>query len=369
MGWFSNSRSGPGTGWQGAVIALLIAVNVAIFAVMMARVAPAGGPRSMDLWNAGALFAGALAPAERWRLFAYGFLHLNLLHLASNMLCLALFGWPLLQRVGSLSFVIIYGAAIVVGGLVSIRLHETAFLTVGASGGTSGLLGALAYFTLAGKAAVPLEFLMLNIGLNIVAGQAGAGIDWACHLGGFAGGLVACAALDMVSSANRWLLRTKFPGHIALNGAVLLAAPWLVAAMARFTPDALDGGRGTMMAVGYATACILLIKLADVVLSGKHGLAIVIAALMAGNVAAVAAGAVLLRPAVAGACLQRGPVGAMTDAAKSLCQYQDGMLVALAALILTAIWTVYAWDFKRGWADVGFVATTLKAERRRCQGL
>jgi len=68
------------------------------------------------LFRSGAMYSGAIERGEHWRLVAYGFLHANLFHIATNMLCLALWGGHLEKRVGSFYFILIY-----VGSLVAAR--------------------------------------------------------------------------------------------------------------------------------------------------------------------------------------------------------------------------------------------------------
>jgi membrane associated rhomboid family serine protease len=86
----------------------------------------------------GGMYSTALARHEYWRLLAYGFLHVNFIHLTTNMLCLVLWGGHLEKRVGPAYFLIIYLCAMVFGAIVGNAIHTTPYLTVGASGATSG---------------------------------------------------------------------------------------------------------------------------------------------------------------------------------------------------------------------------------------
>ena len=67
----------------------------------------------------GAMYSFAIKRHEYWRLLAYGFLHANLLHIATNMLCLLFWGGHLEKRIGFLYFAIIYVAALIAGAIAS----------------------------------------------------------------------------------------------------------------------------------------------------------------------------------------------------------------------------------------------------------
>ena len=68
-----------------------------------------------------------------------------------NMLCLVLWGGHLERRVGPAYFLVIYLCAMVFGAIIGNGIHSTPYLTVGASGATSGILGALLCLWILGK--------------------------------------------------------------------------------------------------------------------------------------------------------------------------------------------------------------------------
>jgi rhomboid protease GluP len=273
------------------------APHAAVYALMTVTVLAsgfcfiqAGGPSASSqlLFRFGGMYAGALARHEYWRLFAYGFLHVNFIHLTMNMLCLVLWGGHLERRVGPAYFVIIYLCAMVFGAVVGNGIHATPYLTVGASGATSGILGALLCLWILGKLDVRFDFFAINIGLNIAFAISNSRIDWGVHLGGFAAGLIACALLDVVEKASVYLLRCRFPEAVKVNLALLAAVGglWLWVSQAQ----ALPGTAGWFAAVGFAAACCAIVKLVDLVLSVRKGLAIVVLVLTCTNAACVALG-------------------------------------------------------------------------------
>jgi membrane associated rhomboid family serine protease/Zn-finger nucleic acid-binding protein len=95
------------------------------------------------------LLAMAMFPEEirqgtaLWTLITSTFLHINLLHLASNLFFLYTFGDNVEEALGSTRFFIVYGAAALAGSLLQALLQPVpAWPVIGASGAVSGLLGA-----------------------------------------------------------------------------------------------------------------------------------------------------------------------------------------------------------------------------------
>ena len=176
------------------------------------------------LYRYGAMYSNALARHEYWRLVAYGFLHFDFVHLTMNMLCLVLWGAHLEKRIGSLYFLIVYFSAMILGAVIGDLAFAGPYLTVGASGATSGILGALLCLWILGKAGLDVNFFAVNIGLNLAFAVANPKVNWRIHLGGFVMGLVACAVLDLIEKMNARLLRCKFPEFVKINLAILACA-------------------------------------------------------------------------------------------------------------------------------------------------
>lgn len=82
---------------------------------------------------------------EYWRLFTFGFLHGNLTHLLLNTTLLLLVGPIVERRAGSARLLLIFLSASVASGggiLCKHQLWPAQGVSVGASGGLFGLLGA-----------------------------------------------------------------------------------------------------------------------------------------------------------------------------------------------------------------------------------
>ncbi len=361
------NRNGRGLfGSSSFAVYVLVGLNVAVYALCVSRSAT-GAMTSDLLFRSGAMYTSALQRHEYWRLVTAGFLHLNPVHLGTNMLCLLFWGGPLEKRVGSLYFILIYLGAVIAGNIVSSLLHVGPYLVVGASGGTSGILGALLCLRLLGKIDLAVNFFVTNIGLNVALTFGVSGIDWQAHVGGFAAGLVVCAILDAVERANGLVLRCKFPEFVKVNLAVALVAIALL-----LWGDALAAGRQDWPAlVVYGVAALVAVKLVDLVLGLKKGLAIVVALLSLLNAAVIALAGVVLASSLLASCAMSarttaGQVGAVLRI--GCANYDMSLAVATGcALLLTIL--LYLPELSRGLRDVGFVGTSFRAERQRRQGI
>jgi rhomboid protease GluP len=343
---------------------LLLTVNVLAFALCLSR-SGTGVMTAEVLYRSGAIYIGALDRHEYWRLVAAGFLHASPLHLGTNMLCLVLWGGLLEKRIGSLYFVMVYIAAVVFGNVVSIATHGSPFLTVGASGGVAGILGALLCLRILSKIDLALNFFIINIGLNIALTLGTSAIDWRVHLGGFAAGMIACAILDVAERVGSRVLRCKFPEAVKVNIVLIVMVALLVSGAA--LPQ-----QGGWMALG---ACLvvgfMVVALIDVVLPVRKGLAIVVAVLAVVNAALVVVAGVALAPAWTASCIAyaRGvttPIDALLGVG---CGNEEIALAAAAVAVLLFSLLVYGPELSRGLRDVGFAGASFRAERRRRAGL
>ncbi len=352
-----------------AAVYFLLTATIVLSGMCFIQSGTPAAPAAL-LFRYGAMYSSALPRHEYWRLIAYGFLHINFVHLTTNMLCLVLWGAHLEKRVGPLYFLVIYLCAMIFGAVIGNFIHSTPYLTVGASGATSGLLGALLCLWILGKVDLQANFFAINIGLNVAFAIGNSRIDWGVHLGGFAAGLIACALLDLIEKANSVVLRCKFPEFVKTNIFGLACALGILLWGNR-PPAMAIGSEEITLAVGFVTACLLVIKLADIVLSLKKGIAVIVLALAMANAAIVVFGAIVFGPALSAACASYRfggpiPIGNLMGAACSNPVLTIGS-AAVAALALTLL--LYAQELSRGINDVGFIGASLRAERKRRQGI
>lgn len=85
---------------------------------------------------------GSIRSGEQIRMISSGFLHVDLPHLAFNMLTLYFFAPVVLDRLGNFSFLIIYLGSLIFGSLLTMLFHKDdySYRAVGASGAVTGVL-------------------------------------------------------------------------------------------------------------------------------------------------------------------------------------------------------------------------------------
>ncbi len=177
------------------------------------------GPRALMLFGATGVLP-VVGQGHWWTLLAAGWLHAGILHLGFNLFALRSLGPLVSQLYGPGRFMISYTVATVAGFFVSTlagwamavdqALGGSCLLTVirwvlgphglgitlGASAGICGLVGAAVYYGRRGGSSSiggQAKSWMFSI---VVFGILIQGIDNWAHLGGFAGGYLASKALD-----------------------------------------------------------------------------------------------------------------------------------------------------------------------------
>ena len=233
-GW--NPMSSPAT-------YLLVAINIAVFLWMLASGVSATDPSPLALIHFGANNPALVLDGHQWwRLITAMFVHVGLIHLATNMWCLwnlGLLGEPLIGPFGLAAVYILTGAA---GNLLSTVVNlftRNNSVGAGASGAVFGIAGLLIVLLSNKRLPIPwpelkrlrrsvIQFAVLNlvIGLStsvpMVADRIGVRIDNMAHMGGFLCGLAVAVPLvpRMTSGRERYLGRQK----MVFFGAALVLA-------------------------------------------------------------------------------------------------------------------------------------------------
>jgi hypothetical protein len=123
--------------------------------------------------------------------------------------------------------------------------------------------------------------------------------------------------------------------------------------------------------VAYVVACTILIKLIDILLSFKKGLAIVVFMLAMLNAVLAFFVSASLVPLFISQCAQRRveqsnwPERVLAAACGNLAA--TAVIIAACALALTVL--AYSHDFDRGIKDVGFIGASMRGERKRRSGI
>jgi rhomboid protease GluP len=201
-------RRSNGRRWASAPATYtLVGINCAVYVAMVLRGVSPNNPTVADLVHWGANFGGYVLAGQWWRLLTAAFVHVGILHLATNMWCLwnlGLLGEPLLGPAGVIAVYVLTGIA---GNLLSTAVHPQV-VGAGASGAVFGLAGVLILLLKTRLLPVAPEevrrlrrsvimFALLNfvIGGSTMVLHTSIQIDNMAHLGGFLCGLALGAPL------------------------------------------------------------------------------------------------------------------------------------------------------------------------------
>jgi rhomboid protease GluP len=244
---------------------LLVGINCLVFLVMLAHHVSAAGPNLDQLMYWGADNAGSvLQYGQWWRIVSAMFVHVGILHLATNMWCLwnlGLLAEPLMGSAGVLAVYILTGAA---GNLLSTFVnwwkyypdwtitHSVASFPAGAgaSGAVFGIAGALIILLKSHRLPVPpaelhklrrsvIYFAAINlvigftISLGVVARHTGISIDNMAHLGGFSCGLLFAAPMVPRFGSPRQLFLRRLRISVAMVAGLLVLFGFFVAQQPR----------------------------------------------------------------------------------------------------------------------------------------
>lgn len=233
-----DPRSAPGTYF-------LLAINILVFLWMTLSGVSPRDPRPDQLLHFGANNVTLVLSGQWYRLLTATFVHIGILHIATNMWCLwnlGLLGEPLLGPFGLVAVYVLTGVA---GNLLSngwdllfaSQMQLLVGVGAGASGAVFGIAGILIVLLSNRKLPIPwtelkrlrtsvVRFAGINllIGASTIIPQLGSfvRIDNSAHLGGFLCGLALGPGLvpRMTSGRTRYLRRQRI---IFFSAAFLLS--------------------------------------------------------------------------------------------------------------------------------------------------
>jgi membrane associated rhomboid family serine protease len=162
-----------------------------------------------------------------WQLGTSVFSHVEVLHIAFNMLALYFLGPQLELILGRARFLAIYLLSGLAGSIAVLWLSHEHTQTLGASGAIFGLMGALLVVGL--KVRANVQQLLFWIGLNVVfTVTASSYISWQGHFGGLAGGALLAALVVYAPRPRRetyqWAGFAAFAVVCVVLAAVRIAA-------------------------------------------------------------------------------------------------------------------------------------------------
>jgi rhomboid protease GluP len=258
---------------------VLVGINCLVFLAMMAHGVSVWGPTTDQLMRWGANNAGSVLIGGEWgRIVSAMFVHVGILHLATNMWCLwnlGLLAEPLMGSAGVLAVYILTGAA---GNLLSTFYnwtrnysdwmryhadwvsHHTAGMTfdptvvfpvgAGASGAVFGIAGALIVLLKSHRLPVPPSelkrlrksviyfaainlFIGFSISLGVVVAHTGISIDNSAHLGGVLCGLLFAAPLVPRIGSPRTLFAQRLRISVGMVVGILVLFGFYLAQLPR----------------------------------------------------------------------------------------------------------------------------------------
>ena len=246
---------------------VLVGINCAVFLAMVSRGVSAISPMPEQLMRWGANNAGSVLINDQWwRIITAMFVHVGILHLATNMWCLwnlGLLAEPLMGSFGVVAAYVLTGAA---GNLLSVlwnglrydvaRVPHQGFDPlvyfppgVGASGAVFGIAGALIILLKSPRLPVPpqelkrlrksvIYFAAINlaiglaISLDVISSRTGISIDNSAHLGGVLCGLLFAAPMVPRIGNARSAFQTRLQIAIGMVVGILVLFGFYISKLA-----------------------------------------------------------------------------------------------------------------------------------------
>jgi membrane associated rhomboid family serine protease len=146
-------------------------------------------------------WVSGVADGAVWQLLTSAFMHVELWHIAGNMLALYFLGPQVEAALGRVRFLAVYLLAALAGSATAYWLSSVEGYSLGASGAVYGLFGALG--VLIQKVGGDLRSILGLLAINLVITFAVPNISWQAHLGGLAGGALVTAILVYAPRGSR----------------------------------------------------------------------------------------------------------------------------------------------------------------------
>jgi membrane associated rhomboid family serine protease len=164
-------------------------------------------PQLCELVNGGdGEWQAGFADGAWWQPLTSMFTHVDVWHIALNMMALFILGPALERIVGRVRFLMVYLVGGLGGSVLVLFLSGATSATLGASGAIYAVLGAL--LVTFRKARLDTQFLMQNLLLGVVITVVGwRYISWQGHLGGLLAGAAVAAIVAYAPKSHRSLLQ------------------------------------------------------------------------------------------------------------------------------------------------------------------
>jgi membrane associated rhomboid family serine protease len=169
-----------------------------------------------------------VADGSYWQLVTSAFTHVDVWHIGFNMLALWVLGPQLELAIGRVRFLALYLLSALAGSTLVYWLAAENGQTLGASGATFGLMGALLViaYKVGGDVRTILTWLGINVVITVLGSQF---ISWQAHLGGLLAGLAIAAIL--VYSPRTRRTQVQALGLVAITALLVLLIALRTAAL------------------------------------------------------------------------------------------------------------------------------------------
>ncbi len=175
---------------------VLMLINTGLYVGTLLYTSRTSGQTSFDpdsraLFDFGAKYPPAIMAGQWWRFITAGFLHGGILHILMNMWVLFDLGAQTEEAYGTSRFLAIYLISTVTGYIAS--FYGSAALSIGASAGIFGLIGAMIAFGIregSAYGAAMKSFYVRWAVYGLIMGFLLPFVDNYAHLGGLAGGFI-----------------------------------------------------------------------------------------------------------------------------------------------------------------------------------
>lgn len=167
-------------------------------------------------------WVAGVADGAYWQFITSAFTHVDIWHIAFNMLALWVLGPQLELAIGRARFLALYLLSALAGSTMVYWLASESGSTLGASGAVFGLMGAL--LVIAFKVGGDVRNILTWIGINAVITVVGSAfISWQAHLGGLLGGMAIAAVIAYAPRTRRTQVQVLGLVGITAVLAVLIA--------------------------------------------------------------------------------------------------------------------------------------------------
>jgi rhomboid protease GluP len=206
----------------------IMAVCIAVYVAMSVSSGSFVSPNVGDVMRWGGTFGYNILHGEWWRLVTAVFVHIGIIHIASNMYVFWGLGMIAERLLGRFNFLAVYLLTGIAGNVLTLLLKPN-IVGAGASGAIFGLAGLLISVLQFGRLSVPRDRLtplkkeVVKLALyNLLIGAIVPGINNIAHLGGLIYGL-------LLGALYAWSSRIDGDGRAKLQGIGLTAATLLLA--------------------------------------------------------------------------------------------------------------------------------------------